>query len=323
MANELVHRTASVDGAPMHVVERGPEDGPAVIFCHGFPESWYSWRHQLEPLAAAGYRALALDMRGFGRSHKPLDIGAYTTFDHVGDVVGVLDALGIADAVVVGHDHGAPVAWTAAAVRPDRFRAVVALSVPPVPRAPVNPGPGLRRTGEESWFYATWFQEPGVAEAVLDPQAERFLLGILHTLSDDCPGDLLRGLAGGVGGDIFDRLTIPDVRPSWLTEEDLAFYVGEFERTGFRGGLNWYRCGQRTWELGRAWADARVEQPALFITGDRDCLLGMMPNGVELVRSTVPGLVDAVVLPGCGHWTQQERPEEVNAALLSFLDRLG
>jgi pimeloyl-ACP methyl ester carboxylesterase len=306
----------------MHLVECGPEDGPVVVFCHGFPESWYSWRHQLRPLADAGYRAVALDMRGFGRSHKPLEVGSYTTLDHVGDVVGVLNALDASTAVIVGHDHGAPVAWTAATLRPDRFRAVVGLSVPLPPRPPVKPSGALQDLFGAEWFYTLWFHEPGVAEAVLDPNVERFLRGFLYTLSGDCPGEPLRGLAGGVGGDIFSRLTIPDELPVWLTAEDLAVYVGEFERSGFRGGLNWYRCLDRNWELARAWDDVHIGQPALFIAGERDCVLTMVAAGVEHTRANVPGLVDIVILPGCGHWTQQERPQHVNDLLLKFLHGL-
>jgi pimeloyl-ACP methyl ester carboxylesterase len=269
----------------MHLVECGPEDGPVVVFCHGFPESWYSWRHQLLPMADAGYRAVALDMRGFGRSHKPLEVGAYTTLDHVGDVVGVLNAFEVSTAVIVGHDHGAPVAWTAATVRPDRFRAVVGLSVPLPPRFPVRPSAAVQELFGSEWFYTVWFDDPGVAEAVLDPNAEQFLRGFVYTLSGDCPGEPLRGLAGGVGGDIFSRLTIPDELPAWLTAEDLAVYVGEFERSGFRGGLNWYRCLDRNWELGRRRDPPRVR--ALDAAGT--------PRGRERPLAEVPRRAAVVV----------------------------
>jgi pimeloyl-ACP methyl ester carboxylesterase len=319
----FAHRQVLADGATMHVVECGREDSPVVIFCHGFPESWYSWRHQLTFLAEQGYRAIALDMRGYGRSYKPLSIGAYATLDHVGDVVGVLNELDIQSAVVVGHDHGGPVAWMAATVRPDLFRGVAVLSVPRPPHAQINPAHVTTNAFGEQWFYANWFQEPGVAEAALDSNVRRFLRDFFYTLSGDCPGEPLRGLAGGIGGDIFGRLSTPEILPSWFTAEDLTFYVDEFERSGFRGGLNWYRCTRRNWELGRVWADVRIDQPALFIAGERDCVLALMPGWFEAMSSSVPGLTDAIVLPGCGHWTQQERPDDVNRELVRFLKAIG
>ena len=205
-------------------------------------------------------------------------------------------------------------------MRPDRFRAVVGMSVPFAPRSRVNTARVLRDLFGGDWFYQVWFAEPGVAEAVLDPQAERFLAGFFFTLSNDCPGEPTRGLAGGgPGGDIFDRLTVPDQLPAWFTTEDLTYYAGEFSRTGFRGPLNWYRCLGRNWELGRAFGDRRVEQPALYVAGDRDAVLTMAKAGVDNLRANVPGLVDAVVVPDCGHWTQQEQPAAVNEALLTFL----
>jgi pimeloyl-ACP methyl ester carboxylesterase len=263
-------------------------------------------------------------MRGYGGTDAPDDVRAYTTLHHVGDMVGLLDALGASTAVIVGHDWGGPVAWHAAALRPDRFRAVAVLSVPWTSRPPAAPTVAMRMIFDGQWFYFLYFQEPGVAEAELDPNAEEFLRNFLFTLSGDAPGDLLRGLTGpDVGGGILPRLTAPDELPKWLTAEDLAFYVGEFERTGFRGGLNWYRCLDLTWELSCAYGDMRVHQPALFMAGDRDAVIGMFAGGLATLKDEVPGLRDSIILPGCGHWTQQERPEEVNAALLAFLGGLS
>ena len=303
----------------MHVVEAGPDDAPVVLLCHGFPESWYSWRHQLRALSASGYRVIAPDMRGYGGTEAPADGSVYTVLHHVGDLVGLLDEMGVTRAVVVGHDWGAPVAWSAAAWRPDRFRAVVALSVPWSVPTPDPPVALMRSVFGDQWFYFLYFQEPGVAEAELDPSAAEFLRGFLHTLSGDAPGDALRGLLGGEGSGMIDRLVQPDTQPAWLTDEDLAFYAGEFERTGFRGGLSWYRCADLTWELGRAWNDVRVHQPALFVAGERDAVLAMTSDAVAAMPTVVPGLRRSLILPGCGHWTQQERPDEVNEALLTFL----
>lgn len=317
--HDVRHRQVATNGITMHVAEAGPSDGPAVLLCHGFPESWWSWRHQLGPLAEAGWHVVAPDMRGFGGTDAPQDQRAYTTLHHVGDLVGLLDDLSAPDAVVVGHDWGAPVAWLAALVRPDRFRAVAGLSVPWTPRGRVAPVPGMRAALGDAWFYFTWFQEPGVAEAELDGDVRAFLRGFLSSISADAPAGALRALLGGDAPGILERLTQPDELPGWLTEDDLDAYVATFERTGFRGGLSWYRCADLSWELTRAWADARIEQPALFVAGEQDPVLDMNPGAVEGLATNVPGLTRTVLLPGCGHWTQQEQPDAVNEALLAFL----
>ena len=303
----------------MHVAEAGPADGPVVLLCHGFPESWYSWRHQLAALADAGYRAVAPDMRGYGTTDAPADWRAYTVLHHVADLVGLLDDMGASSATVVGHDWGAPVAWNAAAWRPDRFHAVAGLSVPWTARSTRAPVEFMSSVFGDQWFYFLYFQEPGVAEAEIDPRAAEFLKGFFFTLSGDAPGDALRGLAAGEGPGILDRLQQPDALPTWLTADDLAFYASEFERTGFRGGLSWYRCTDLTWELIGAWADVRPHQPALFVAGELDGVLAMTAGDVEAMPREVPGLRDSVIIPGCGHWTQQECPTEVNDALLGFL----
>jgi pimeloyl-ACP methyl ester carboxylesterase len=321
---DLRHADVETNGISMHVVEAGPVDGEVVVLCHGFPESWYSWRHQLSALADAGYRVVAPDMRGYGRTDAPAPVHAYTTLHHVGDMVGLLDALGADTAVIGGHDWGAPVAWHAAALRPDRFRAVAVLSVPWSSRPPAPPTDVMRMIFAGQWFYFLYFQTPGVAEAEIDPNAEEFVRNFVYTLSGDAPGDLLRGLTGeGEEGGILPRLATPGEQPSWFTEDDVAFYAGEFARTGFRGGLNWYRCIDLNWELSGAYADRRVHQPALFVAGDRDAVIGMFAGDLASMKDDVPGLQQSIMLPGCGHWTQQERPGEVNEALLEFLGGLA
>lgn len=318
--SEVRHRTLATNGIQMHVAESGPDDGPLVLLCHGFPESWYSWRHQLPALAAAGFHAVAPDMRGYGQTERPDDVRAYTQLHHVGDMVGLLDALGAATATIVGHDWGAPVAWNAALLRPDRFTAVAALSVPWSPRAPMAPTRMMRMLFGDQWFYFLYFQEPGRAEAELDANVATFLRAFLYTISGDAPPERVMSIVGGPKtGTMLEHLIVPDALPAWLSEDDLAHYVGEFTRTGFRGGLNWYRCADASWELTGAWNDVRIQQPALFIAGDRDGVVAMMPGAVDAMRESVPGLRRAVMLPGCGHWTQQERPAEVNEALLEFL----
>jgi pimeloyl-ACP methyl ester carboxylesterase len=323
MTDEIRHRSIETNGIRMHVAEAG--DGPLVVLCHGFPESWYSWRHQLVALAEAGYHAVAPDMRGYGQTDQPEAIEAYTLLHLVGDVVGLLDALGVATAVVVGHDWGAPVAWHAALLRPDRFRAVIGLSVPFIPRRASRPTTTMPRT-DDAIFYQLYFQEPGVAEAELGRDPRETLRRVLFGGSGDARRDPLAPGSGGVGmvrrdAGFLGRREAPATLPAWLTEADVDFYAREFTRTGFRGGLNWYRNIDRNWELLAPWTGAKVTVPALFMAGDRDLVLAFrgMDQLLPALKQFVPELRQTIILPGCGHWTQQERPAEVNAAMLAFL----
>jgi pimeloyl-ACP methyl ester carboxylesterase len=325
--NEVTHRDVETNGIRMHIAESGA--GPLVVLCHGFPESWYSWRHQLHALAEAGFQAVAPDMRGYGQTQRPEEIDQYTLLHLVGDVVGLLDALGAETAVIVGHDWGAPVAWHAALLRPDRFRAVVGLSVPFVPRRPVRPTSMMPQT-EDALFYQLYFQSPGIAEAELERDVRLSIRSLLYSASGDAPRweDGARN-SSGVGmvprrGGFLSRLTNPESLPEWLTEADVDFYVSEFTRTGFRGGLNWYRNIDRNWELLAPMAGACVTVPALYIAGERDLVLGFrgMDQIIANLSRFVPQLQGTLLLPGCGHWTQQEEAHEVNQAVLDFVRRL-
>ena len=325
---EIQHRSVETNGIRMHVAEQGA--GPLVVLCHGFPESWYSWRHQLRALAEAGFRAVAPDMRGFGQTDQPEAIDQYTLFHLVGDMVGVLDALGAESAVIVGHDWGAPVAWHSALLRPDRFRAVVGLSVPYRPRGPVCPTTVMPKS-DDALFYQLYFQEPGVAEAELERDVRTSLRRLLYSASGDAPRDapsiVSPGTVGMVPrtGGFLSRTVEPSRLPSWLTEADLDFYTQEFGRRGFRGGLNWYRNIDRNWELMAPFAGSRVTVPALYVAGDRDLVVAFhgMDQLIRNLSRFVPRLSRTVMLSGCGHWTQQERPDEVNAALITFLSSLS
>ena len=313
--HKITHRFVEANGIRMHVAEQG--EGPLVLLCHGFPESWYSWRHQLAALAGAGFRAVAPDMRGYGQTDRPAEIGKYTLLHLVGDMVGLLDALEAPTAVIAGHDWGAPVAWHAALLRPERFRAVMALSVPFRPRGSRQPTSVMPQTGD-AVFYQLYFQAPGVAEAELGRDVRRTLRMLLRT-----PTKEVNPLATMVprDGGWLSRMPEPASLPEWLTEADLAFYAGEFARTGFSGGLNWYRNIDRNWELLAPWARAQVQVPALYVAGERDLVLAF-PGAKEMVenlKTFVPQLRRTIILPGCGHWTQQERPREVNAAMIEFL----
>jgi epoxide hydrolase A/B len=312
------HAFVETNGIRMHVAEQG--QGPLVILCHGFPESWYSWRHQLGALAEAGFRTAAPDMRGYGQTDRPGDIGKYTLLHLVGDMVGLVDALGEKEAVIAGHDWGAPVAWYAALMRPDRFRAVIGLSVPFRPRSAARPSTVMPQT-DDAWFYQLYFQKPGVAEAELERDVRRSVRSILYTASGDAPkreGSL--GMVPRTGG-FLDHATDPATLPAWLDERDVDFYAGEFQRTGFSGGLNWYRNIDASWELLAPYAGAKVMVPALYVAGDRDLVVTFrgMHQLIPSLAQHVPNLRRTVMLPGCGHWTQQERAGEVNAAMIEFL----
>jgi epoxide hydrolase A/B len=325
---QVGHRIIKVNGIQMHLAEVGT--GPLVVLCHGFPESWYSWRHQLKALSEAGFHTVAPDMRGYGKTDRPEPIDQYTMFHLVGDMVGLLDALGAETAVIAGHDWGAPVAWHSALLRPDRFRAVIGLSVPFRPRGPVRPSTVMPQT-EAALFYQLYFQTPGVAEAELERDPKVTIRRLLYSASGDSPRGTGGAWEAGPGAGMVDRRTgllgrMPDPHelPAWLTGSDLDFYAGEFARTGFRGGLNWYRNIDRNWELLAPYAGAKVTVPALYLAGDRDVVV-TFPGAEQFLANlpnVVPQLRKRMMLPGCGHWTQQERAAEVNTAMIEFLKGL-
>ncbi|MEQ8439161.1 MAG: alpha/beta hydrolase [Ilumatobacter fluminis] len=311
-------------GTRIHCVEAG--DGPLVLLVHGFPESWYSWRHQLPALADAGYRAVAIDVRGYGRSSKPLDVDAYRMVRLVADNVGVVRALGAETATIVGHDWGAPIAWTSALLRPDVFTAVAGLSVPYSPPSPFRPLEMMRVMAGDEEFYVEYFQEPGRAEAEIEADVRDWLLGFMFSASGDAdPPDPNAGTIATMphGAQMKARFQRPDSMPPWLSDDDLDVYAAEFEHTGLRGPLNRYRNVDRDWEDLAAWREASIDVPSLFIGGDRDGPTVWGAPAIAAFGTTLPGLYRSIVLEGCGHWTQQERPDEVNDALLAFLGALS
>ena len=316
MTAEIRHRVIPANGIEMHLAEAG--DGPLVLMCHGWPELWYSWRHQLMALAEAGFHAVAPDMRGFGQTSAPDDVGAYTILHNVGDMVALTDALGGKRALIVGHDWGAPVAWHCALLRPDLFPAVVAMSVPHRRRGPLPPLDTLRKAGKSDYYYLYFQEQSAEDEFARDPRYT--LARILYIGSGDTPRDdkmsmyvdRARGFLGSPRG------AVP--LPPWLTEQDIAVFAAEYARTGFRGGLNWYRNIDRNWELTAPWHAAKIMQPALFIAGTHDAVItgSMGQRALDEMDSVVPNLRGKILLEGAGHWIQQERPAEVNAALVEF-----
>ncbi len=316
---EITHRTVKTNGINMHIAEAGA--GPLVLLVHGWPESWYSWRHQLPALAAAGYHAVAPDVRGYGRSDAPEPVEAYSMKEMTADYVGLLDALDEPTAVIVGHDWGAPMAWNSAILYPDRYRAVAGMSVPYGPGPAAPPVQLMRQMFADSFFYIVYFQDPGIAEAELEADPRRSMRLILYSASGDAPP--APGFAGKPkGAGLLDGMTDPQTLPSWLTDADIDYFAGEFARTGFRGGINRYRNMDRDWQELPQLRGARITQPALFIYGSKDGVIAMNPASIDTMKQHCDDLRNVVVLPGAGHWTQQERPDETNAALIEFLKGL-
>ena len=319
---EWRHRTEHVNGIRLHCVEAGA--GPLVLLVHGFPESWYSWRHQLDVLAGAGYRAVAMDVRGYGRSSAPPAIDSYRMLRMVADNIALVHALGATSATIIGHDWGAPIAWTSAWLRPDVFTAVAGLSVPFAGSGPTRPTDAFRAMAGDEEFYIEYFQQPGRAEAELDADVRRWLLGFYFSASGNAAAQFVgKGSVATIsrGAQMKDRFVYPDegTMPAWMSDEDLDVYTAEFERSGFTGGLNRYRNVDRDWEDLQVMAGRPIEVPALFIGGDRDGPTLWGGAAIERFPTTLPRLHRSIILPGCGHWTQQERPTEVNDALLDFL----
>lgn len=313
----MVQRTVTVaDGVHLRVTAQG--SGPPVVFLHGFPELAYSWRHQLPAVAAAGYHAIAPDMRGYGGSSRPEAVEDYDIHHLVGDVVGLLDALDVARAVVVGHDWGAAVTWNLALMHPERLVAVCGMSVPFTPRGPRRPSDAWPEVFADKFFYVRHFQQLGVADAELAADPAYTMRGWLSGLH---AGDGTQLIGPDDGRGVMDRLPKFDDLPSWLSQAELDHYAAEFARTGFTGGLNWYRNTDRNWETTPQLAGARVTVPSFFIAGAADPVLWMNPP--QRQGEHMDDLRGVVTIEGAGHWVQQERPDEVNAALLEFLRGLG
>lgn len=298
--------------------------GPLVVLVHGWPESWYSWRHQIAALAQAGYRVAAPDVRGYGGSDKPHAIEAYAIKDICADIAGLIEALGEREAVLVGHDWGAPIVWNTSLFFPDRVRAVAGLSVPYTGRGPAPRIALFRNLYKDRFFYQLYFQEPGVAEAELEADVRASLRKTYYSASGE---GMKAGSRGKKPADakFLDGMIDPDPLPAWLTAADLDYYTGEFERSGFRGPLNRYRTAELDFAQQEAIADRRIEQPTAFIAGSLDPVLAFVPgvDMVEVMRKQVSDLRLVRLIDGAGHWVQQERPTEVNAALLEFLQGLG
>jgi pimeloyl-ACP methyl ester carboxylesterase len=318
---DITHRLVPSSAGRIHLVEQGT--GPLVLLVHGFPESWYSWRHQLPVLAASGYRAVAIDVRGYGRSSKPADTAAYRMLDLVEDNAEVVHALGEESAVIVGHDWGAAIAANSALIKPEVFRAVGLLSVPYNPRGGPRPSEVFAQMGGDEEFYVSYFQRPGRAEAEIETDVRGWLSGFYAALS----GDTMPGPEApdphfvSRDGTLRDRFPAGRL-PAWLGQDDLDVYAGEFERTGLTGALNRYRNMDRDWEDLAAFDGAPIAQPSVFIGGRLDASTTWLADAISAYPVTLPGLSSSHILDNCGHWIQQERPGEVNRILTDWLAAL-
>jgi len=310
------------NGINMRIAEMGK--GPLVILVHGWPESWYSWRHQMPALAAAGYHVVAPDMRGYGKTDKPAAVEDYDIKHVTADIVGIVDAMKEKTAVVVGHDWGSIVAWNAMLLHPKRFSALAAMSVPYGGRAAQSPMDSMRKAFGENFYYITYFQEWNVAEREFDADP-RGILSRLY-LSPDSPRETPtvtdpKRIAGGW----IPRLGAPKELPTWLTAADLDYYVKEFTEAGFRGGINYYRNFHRNWEITPQLNDAKITAPVMFLAGEKDVVIrgATAAQLTTNMQRTATDLRNVTLLPGAGHWVQQERAAETNAALLQFLKEVA
>lgn len=333
------HRILNINGVDMHIAEAGA--GHPVILLHGFPELWYSWRHQIPALSAAGYHAIAPDARGCGQSGAPQSIDDYSMYNMTMDIVGLLDAIGEEKAVLVGHDWGVLTALVCAQRFPERFSAVVALDISftnagIIPRPPAPPvetakkyRPYLQQNSGGMFDYSSFViqlmlynQEPGVAEAEYEADVSRVFRRLWSAMSGDAPADLMPRLVtkGPLDGNYLDRIPEPEQLPAWLTQEELDYYTGEYKRTGFTGAFNRYRNLDRDWIDHEKLAGTVIQHPAMFISGEYDQPTRF--GGREPQKPWVPNLKDIVIFPGCGHWIQQEQPEKLNKYLIEFLNSL-
>ena len=314
-------RFIQANGITMRIAEMG--SGPLVILVHGWPESWYSWRHQLPALAAAGYHVVAPDMRGYGKTGKPSAVEDYDIQHLTADIAGIVDALGEKTAVLVGHDWGAIVAWHCMLLYPDRFTALVAMSVPYGGRSAQSLVDSLKQTYGDNFFYILYFQEPGIAEKEFDADPRAILSRLYLSPGSPREAPVLTDPKRAAGGWV-PRLGAPKGLPGWLTNDDLDYYVNEFKEAGFRGGINYYRNFGRNWDTTPQLAGAQVQQPVLFIAGSQDVVIrGATAEQITaMMKPAVPNLRSVKMIPNVGHWVQQESPSETNTAIVEFLSDL-
>ncbi len=318
MHDQFTLRLIDTNGITMRAAVEG--DGPLVVLVHGWPELWYSWRHQIKPLANAGYRVVAPDVRGYGGSDKPQSVEAYDMVELMADVVGLIDAFGDDKAILVGHDWGAPIVWNTAALHPERVSAVAGMSVPYRKRGRASHLAFWRKV---NLFYQLYFQDEGVAEAELERNVRTTLRKVYFAASGDAPS-ADGWFNGSAEGDLLGAFVDPDPFPAWITETDLAYFVANFEAGGFRGPLSRYRNQERDFQILPEMGVAPITQPSCFIGGSEDFVRRFVPNldAYDDVSSLCTEFRGKTIVDGVGHWVQQEAPKEVTDTLLRFLASL-
>jgi pimeloyl-ACP methyl ester carboxylesterase len=314
MTHTLERHTVDVNGITLSYLTQGA--GPLVVFMHGFPDLASSWRHQMKAVADAGFRAVAPDMRGYGESSAPVDPACYSQFDIAGDITGLMDHLGAEDAVLVGHDMGANLAWAMATFVPQRVRGTAILSIPHKPRGIQPPVASM-----PPQFYQQRFQELGVEEDDMHEKVRTFLPGIFDRLSGSSERGKPPALFVPEGGHFSDLFEAPQKTPAWMDQNELELYIDTFKRTGFRGAVNWYRNIDRNWRMSAPWDPGHVSVPAAFIVGTEDVAYALFKDSgvIDSQGERVANLIDVRVLEGVGHWIANEAPDEVNEFLLAFL----
>lgn len=318
MQDQFTLQNIETNGITLRAAVEG--EGPMILLVHGWPELWYSWRHQIRPLAAAGYRVVVPDVRGYGGSDKPEPVDAYAMAEIMADLIGLIDTMGEERAILIGHDWGASICWNTAALHAERVSAVAALSVPYRKRAEVSHIEIWRKLYAGKFFYQLYFQEEGVVEAELEADVRTALRKIYYSISGDAPS-LDSWFDRPVEGGMLDPMTDPSPFPAWMTAEDLDYFVAAFEAGGFRGPTNRYRNQTRDFEELPAMGANPVRQPSCFIGGEKDVVRRFVPGRdmYENIDQNCTDLRLSRLIPSAGHWVQQEAPEAVNDALLEFL----
>jgi pimeloyl-ACP methyl ester carboxylesterase len=324
-ASAITHEQIGANGIELHVATAGPADGKPVVMCHGFPELWYSWRHQLRALGEAGYRAFAPDLRGYGGSSRPKEVTAYGSDNLTADLCGLLDHYGYEKAAFVGHDWGAMVVWELGRLHPDRASSIFNMSVP-YSNAPAPPTEIFKVIFEGKFFYMLYFQPVGPAEAEFEADPRHFLRTMLYSAGGEgmANANVLAVDAPAEGTKFMDILgEAPAQLPPWLTEHDVDVYAEAFDKSGFFGPVSFYRNMDANWERSKDIPPSAYTMPVGFVTGSRDPVNAMMPGAAEAMAEVLPDFRVATTVEGAGHWVQQEKPEETNAALLKFLSEVG
>ena len=321
----LQEQFIDTNGVRYFVKKAGDNGAPLILFLHGFPDSWYSWKHQLTATAAVGYHAVAPDMLGCGETDAPSQIERYSQDEMAKDIVGIIDALDYDQAIIVGHDLGASLSWQISLLFPEKVKALVTLSIPYGGRALARPVEHMRKVFGQKFFYIIYFQEEGVAENEFDADVRETLLRIFYSLSAEGGERAQKFVASdnsNTAEKYLDTTILPNVLPDWLSEDDLAYYVSRYEKKGFRGIINWYRCLDIYWDRTEHLAGKKVTQPTLFIGGKKDPITYMVRKAIDRLPQLVEDLRGLEFIEDCGHWISSEQTEELNDRLLQFVKEI-